>query len=102
MLNVYSRSYEQARMLFHETASRLGASVEQHRVTAGQGNDLTINVAIVGDAEPEWSVIVSSGLHGIEGFVGSAVQIAFLQTVPIRELVEKKGEVVVIHSLNPF
>jgi hypothetical protein len=102
MLNAYSRSYQEARRLFRETASRLDASIEQHRVRAGQGDNLTIDVAVIGAAEPRWSVVVSSGLHGIEGFVGSAVQIAFLQNVVLHDLVEKSGQLVIVHSLNPF
>src|SRR5215470_4014730 len=102
MLNVYSSSYREARKLFRETASRLGASLEQHPVAAGREADLTIDVAVLGDAEPKWSLVVSSGLHGIEGFVGSAVQIAFLQAINLNDLVAERGQIVAIHALNPF
>ncbi len=67
---------------------------------------LAIDVAVVGAKAPSWSVVVSSGLHGVEGFFGSAVQIACLRDLLVRDtletLKELNGELVFLHSLNPF
>jgi hypothetical protein len=98
----YSSSYEEARRRFCETVSRLGATVEQHPVQTGRDGNLTIDVAVIGSTEPTWSMVVSSGLHGIEGFVGSAVQIAFLRDMRLEEVAGKRGQVVVMHALNPY
>jgi hypothetical protein len=65
-----------------------------------QGEELTIDVGMVGSNSPERTVVVSSGLHGVEGFMGSAIQVARLET--------RRGELpaatrlVLVHSINPF
>jgi hypothetical protein len=105
MINTYPRSYYEARKAFREAALRVGAKIQDHVVLAGQQrlDDLSIDVAVIGSANPEWSVVVSTGLHGIEGFFGSAVQIAYLQDLIDRKSLDKRnGELVFLHSLNPF
>ena len=39
-------------------------------------DDLTIDVAIFGNPDASKAVVISSGLHGVEGLFGSAVQLA--------------------------
>jgi hypothetical protein len=57
-----------------------------------------VDVAVGGSARPETTVVVSSGVHGPEGVVGSAVQQALLNaTRP-----HAGGRVVLVHALNPF
>jgi hypothetical protein len=105
MINSYSRTYQEAREGFRKAAARVGGRVEEHLVQVdaqGHGN-LAIDVAVVGASDPSWSVVVSSGLHGVEGFFGSAVQIAYLHDHSIRgHLNELNGELVFLHALNPF
>ena len=62
--------------------------------------DLAIDVAEFG-ASTAPTLMVSSGLHGVEGFVGSALQLALLEHLhgqrppdPIR--------IVLVHAVNPF
>jgi hypothetical protein len=43
------------------------------------GSDLSINVAFAGSEQPSRVLIVTSGLHGVEGFFGSAIQVALLE-----------------------
>jgi hypothetical protein len=105
MMDSYSHDYQEAREAFRAAASRVGAHVEEHLVRAGSQDhgSLAIDVAVVGAKAPSWSVVVSSGLHGVEGFFGSAVQIACLRALLVRNpLKELNGELVFLHSLNPF
>jgi hypothetical protein len=100
----YSENYRQARDRFREAARTAGARLEAHPVEAGahENESLTIDVAILGPALPGWSVVVSSGLHGVEGFFGSAIQIASLQQLRSADLDKSGGELIFIHAINPF
>ena len=102
-LDLFSPSYEVARRRFRDAASAASATVEQHRVETGEaGADLTIDVATVGAREPEWVVVVSSGVHGVEGFFGSAIQLAWLSRQTGGEPTPGDGAVVLVHAVNPY
>ena len=47
-------------------------------------------------------MVVSSGLHGVEGFFGSAIQISCLAQLSAADLQRSGGEFVFIHAINPF
>ncbi len=83
MLRIYPANYHEARDLFRRAAQDLGAHLENHVVLSGAeyGGDLTIDVAVVGVEDPTWSLVLSSGLHGVEGFFGSALQTAYLRRI---------------------
>ena len=101
-LDLFSPSYEVARRRFRDAARAAGTTVEQHRVDTGEaGVDFTIDVATVGAREPSWAVVVSSGVHGIEGFFGSAIQLAWLSGQTAGEPPPGGGVVVLIHAVNP-
>ena len=101
-LDLFSPSFEVARRRFRDAARAAGTTVEQHRVDTGEaGVDFTIDVATVGAREPSWAVVVSSGVHGIEGFFGSAIQLAWLSGQTAGEPSPSDGVVVLIHAVNP-
>jgi hypothetical protein len=100
---VFSTSYAEARRRFIDAARAAGAQLGSYAIDAGSPESLTIDVAIV--AEPGTNdapaLVISSGVHGIEGFFGSAVQLALLQR--IRQADERaKLRYVLIHAVNPF
>lgn len=104
--NIFSPSYAIARNRFRETALNLGASLESFAIDQkGPNNEeLTIDFALIGANQPKWIVIVSSGLHGVEGFFGSAVQLAWMQEVAANGglRVNTDGAVLLIHAINPY
>lgn len=59
-------------------------------------------MAIGGSTTPERVVIISSGLHGIEGFFGSALQLALLESLSSGFSLAANVKIVLIHALNPF
>ena len=84
----------------HAAASR---GAEMHElpldVKAPDGTPLSIDIAWLGSSRPAKVVIHSSGLHGVEGFAGSAIQLALLD----RDLEIPDGAAVVLaHVLNPY
>ena len=101
----FSRSYAAARERFRE-AARAAAGVLEGHVLPGQGPDgceLAVDVALVGARNPRRAVVVSSGLHGVEGFFGSAVQLAWLRRLREGALSIPGGTLVVLpHAVNPF
>jgi hypothetical protein len=67
-----------------------------------QGQDLTLDVAWLGSDAPTRTVVVSSGLHGVEGFLGSAVQHAFLTEHALGRELPEGLRLVFLHALNPY
>ena len=97
----FSSDYLESRRRFRELAGAAGA--EQEALSLGlrapDGSDLTIDMAWFGPRDAERIVVVSSGIHGVEGFMGGAAQLSLLATLP-----ERADEValVFLHALNPY
>jgi len=100
----FSPDYETARTRFRQAADRVGWSVESYPIgSSGPGGDtLTIDVAVSSPAQKDCVMVLSSGLHGVEGFFGSAVQVAFLQRWQRESGPAADIRYVLIHGLNPF
>ena len=65
--------------------------------------ELSTDVARVGPADAENVLVLSSALHGVEGFFGSAVQLAVLDALSRRKIELPRGiAIVLIHALNPW
>ena len=105
MFDPFSRSYATARERFRE-AVRAAAGVLDGHALAGHGPDgceLAVDVALVGARNPRHAVVVSSGLHGVEGYFGSAVQLAWLRRLREGASSIPGGTLVVLlHAVNPF
>ena len=105
MFDPFSGSYEAARVRFREAARAAAAPLERYPL-AGQGPggaELAVDVALVGARNPRRAVVVSSGLHGVEGFFGSAVQLAWLRRLREGAVSIPGGTLaVLLHAVNPF
>jgi hypothetical protein len=101
---LFSDSYARARKDFREAAGRLGCELEAHSIDqqGPDGEELSIDVAIVAGPRPERTLIISSGLHGIEGPLGSAVQIGMLREWADRRDPLPATRCMLLHGLNPF
>ena len=97
----FSIDYLTARRRFIQTAKDRGASL--HSLAFGRrapdGTPLSIDIAWFGAPSPKRAVIHSSGLHGVEGFAGSAIQLA-LMDYGIHP--SPDSAVVFVHVLNPY
>ncbi len=95
----FSSSYAEARERFREAARAVGASIESLTVDASE--DLTIDACMIGsDSWP--TVMVTSGVHGVEGFFGSASQLALLDRLKKGTLDVQQCRLVLVHSVNPY
>ncbi|WP_431109020.1 M14 family metallopeptidase [Variovorax paradoxus] len=100
----FSPRYAQARQKFLQACVSAGLTVEPHAHPGkGQGGEeLSMDVALDGDANAERLLIVSSACHGVEGHCGSGVQVFALHDAEWREKAKAQGVAVLyVHALNP-
>jgi hypothetical protein len=64
-----------------------------------EGEGLTIDIGWFGSSSPRHALVHSSGLHGVEGFAGSAVQLRALDNLPA---IRGECALVLVHILNPY
>lgn len=95
---MFHPTYNDARASFRTMAKARGGSISAWEVLPpedGQNEGLTIDVAVFGTGKR--ALVLSSGLHGVEGFAGSAIQLQMLQAGLPEDI-----RVVMLHALNPF
>ncbi len=96
----FSKTYAEARRRFKDAAAAVGATVSSYPIDAECQDELAIDVATLG-ADNSPTVVTSSGLHGVEGFFGSAVQHALLDRLS-QASTAPNIRYVLIHGVNPF
>jgi hypothetical protein len=101
-MDFFSPDYATARRRFRQAAQDAGWTLEAHAVGGAgpDGTQLTIEAAFTEPRPAGKVLVVSSGLHGVEGFFGSAVQLALLARW--RERREPAAQYLFLHALNPF
>lgn len=100
----FSPRYAPARQKFLQACVSAGLTVEPHAHPGkGQGGEeLSMDVALDGNANAERLLIVSSACHGAEGHCGSGVQVFALHDAEWREKAKAQGVAVLyVHALNP-
>lgn len=104
LASAFSDDFATARSRFREAAAARGFVVEEFPIglKGPNGEDLAIDAARVGDDHPGRAVVVSSGLHGIEGFLGSAVQTALLEGELGGWTPGSGSSLVLLHALDPY
>lgn len=101
MLSAYSESYSQARQMFLAVCEN--RKLEYFSVInpnlGPDGEELAVDVALLGDPAAENILYVTSGVHGVEGYFGSAVLIGQLSS----GFMPPKGvRCVLVHAVNPW
>lgn len=71
------------------------------KVPSQKDSDLTVDSLLLGQATDQNLLVIVSGVHGPESFVGSAIQHFFMNEKALRFL-EKNVSLLLIHSLNPY
>ena len=97
----FAQSYSEARRRFRDASASVGAVLENLPLTCG-GPDketLTIDIAWIGGKTPLNVLIHCSGIHGVEGFTGSAIQLRALAEM---QPVDTTDAIIFVHVLNPF
>jgi hypothetical protein len=94
-------TYRDARTRFLAAASAAGARVRSfdHPERGIEGEDLAVDVAEVGPADATDVIVVVSGTHGVEGYLGSALQVQHLASF---DGATDGPAIVFVHALNPY
>lgn len=98
--SVFSESYAEARERFLATATQAGAELTTFRhpgATAPDGTALHVDLARLGSSTAGRVLLCVSGTHGVEGYAGSACQLALLHAV-----VPADTSMLLVHALNPY
>jgi len=96
-------TYDECRARFRHVLARRGLTAERHELAARgpEGQRLTIDVAHLGATTPERALLVLSGVHGVEGFIGSALQCDLVDRLDPATLPGGMA-VVLVHAVNPW
>ncbi|MEO8755706.1 MAG: M14 family metallopeptidase [Casimicrobiaceae bacterium] len=101
----FAATYAEARAKFTAAARERGLTVTRHAhpvAKGAQGEDLSIDVAVLGNADAREVFLLTSGTHGVEGFCGSGCQVGFLHDdLFFADAVASGARVVFLHALNP-
>ena len=100
-ISTFSASYLQAQTHFREQAIASGARLEkliigQNELYGPENEELCMDIAIWGPEQGP-TLVLSSGLHGIEGYCGSGIQIGAMNKDYPPELKR-----IFIHAINPY
>jgi predicted deacylase len=96
-------TYDECRARLGRAAARRGHRVERHPIAARGpfGQQLTVDVVAVGAARPRRALTVLSGVHGVEGFVTSQLQVELIDRLDAAALPDDVV-VLVVHAVNPW
>nr|WP_110376845.1 DUF2817 domain-containing protein [Chelatococcus asaccharovorans] len=98
----FSKDYSEARQRFRAAAEARQAAIAPYdnpsRGPAGEA--LFTDAARLGPASARRVLILESGLHGVEGYAGSAIQLAALDRIDL----PADGDValLLVHAINPW
>jgi predicted deacylase len=101
---MYALTYAQARTEFLTAAQAAGAVLHSdiHPDKGCAGEALALDIAVLGDAKAPKRVLLSSGVHGVEGYCGSGIQIAALNDAALLAQARAAGITLVFaHAVNP-
>jgi Protein of unknown function (DUF2817) len=106
----FSPTYQEAREKFLKTVNTLTASAPvrptspPHPTHRGKGGEeLATDVALIGDPAAKHLLVVSSGMHGVEGYCGSGCQIALMHDQELLARLSRADlAMVMIHAINPY
>ena len=99
----FSPDYCTASERFRTVCASLGVVTDRYVNPAGlgsRGEELAIDVAWFGPRTAERVLLLSTGIHGLEGFCGSAI---ILQWLTRRQACLPPGQaVLIVHAANPW
>jgi hypothetical protein len=100
----FASDYHEARARFELALEafeqHVGRSFVRERHVIDREQDLSIDIAEMSPENPERVYVAVSGIHGIEGYAGSAIQQALLASVLPSLDLERCG-LLLVHTLNP-
>ncbi|MFB6341931.1 M14 family metallopeptidase [Saccharicrinis sp. FJH62] len=106
-LSYYHETYNECRDAFVRSVENIETDFDSVKtgkmyVPGSADDDLTIDWCYIpAKGDKEKLLILNSGLHGIEGYTGSAIQSMFIDKILKQQLPDNMG-VLFLHGLNPY
>ena len=99
----FSPDYRTARERFLAAAEARGSRIASHPIEARgpAGEELAVDTAYLGPEAPERLLAVSSGVHGVEGYAGSALQLQLLEAQLDGLSLPADTGLLLVHAVNP-
>lgn len=100
---MFAESYAEARQAFRTAMAGVGGRLASAAVpgTGAQGEELTIDWAVIGPRDAPCTLLSISGVHGAEGHAGSAAQRGFAAALDPNDL-GADCNALIVHALNPW
>ncbi|HUG57869.1 MAG TPA: M14 family metallopeptidase [Candidimonas sp.] len=102
----FSQSYADARSRFITAAKQQGCSVQSYVNPAAlgvDGEELATDVAYCGPTDARSLLVLTSAMHGEEGYCGSGCQVALLNDQALLGKAHANGiGILLIHAVNPY
>jgi hypothetical protein len=103
--NCFSATYEEARAKFLRAAQRLELVPTEKRIPGRvglHGEALATDIVWLGRRDASKLVIITSAIHGVEGYCGSGCQIALLgDAALLARAKELDVAIAIVHAVNP-
>ncbi len=96
-LEFFTSEFQETRHFFSSLATKQNAQITELPLSS----KLSIMVARVGAKAPQKAYVHFSGVHGVEGFAGSAIQCHILKGSSFQNLKEDEA-IFFVHGTNPF
>lgn len=113
--SLFQSSWEDATEQFRRLAEAAGGRVETRFLTNAEtgntyslesGEELCLDFAVWSTCEnesrPERVFLLTAGIHGVEGYTGSAIQAQILKEGNLLENLPKNSKLIMVHVLNPY
>ena len=106
-LKYFKNTYSECRDQFREASGEIskkynGVEIGKFTVPSRVDDDLTIDYCYIpGQKRRDKVVIVTSGVHGIEGYAGSAVETFIMKELMETFNLDNMG-ILLIHGVNPY
>ncbi len=102
----FAHSYADARTRFLDAARQQDCQLSSFVNPTAKGiagEDLTMDVAYCGDASAASVLVLTSAMHGEEGYCGSGCQVALLRDQPLLDEARQAGVgILLIHGVNAY
>ena len=97
-------TYVECRERFRRASMAAAAAMSAHPIAARgpAGEELTIDVAVLGSATPRRALFVPSGIHGVEGYAGSMIQCELLRRLAVAPPEWGDTALLLVHAVNPW
>mmetsp|Transcript_22068 Transcript_22068/g.54590 ORF Transcript_22068/g.54590 Transcript_22068/m.54590 type:complete len:468 (+) Transcript_22068:95-1498(+) len=98
--SLFSTDYFEAREKFRNAVKKYNRTFEKAELWSSLiVDDLTMDVAVLPGKQELGTIVHSSGVHGIEGYAGSSIQLALLELFSLKEI--ERPTIVMVHAVNP-